>query len=105
MIELTKDEQLEEIVGQKKFVLVDFFATWCGPCQMLAPELEKLDHSKDEDVEIVEIDIDKFEKLAESNQIQVVPTLVFFNQGKEVAKISGYKTEKQLLETIKRLKK
>ena len=69
-------------------VLVDFFATWCGPCQMLAPVLEELD--KVANVKILKIDVDELGDIAREFRVMSIPTLVVFKDGKMVKREMGY---------------
>lgn len=80
-------------------VLVDFFATWCGPCKMLAPELEEV--SKEVELKIVKVDIDKYQRLAGMQNIMSVPTLLLYNNGKLVSSKVGYMPKDLLLNWIK----
>ena len=73
---------------QKGTVLVDFFATWCGPCQMLAPVIEELD--KQENILVLKIDVDELADLAREFRIMSIPTLIVFKDGKPVKKELGY---------------
>ena len=75
-------------------VLVDFFATWCGPCKMLSLVMEKFD-SKGV-IPIVKVDIDEDSMLANEYQISSVPTLIIFENGKEVKRRSGFMSEEEL---------
>ena len=75
-----KDNNLEREVNEGK-VLVDFFATWCGPCQMLTPVLEKISEEEN-DVKIVKVNIDEETKLAVENGVEVVPTMILYDNGK-----------------------
>ena len=77
--------------------LVDFSATWCGPCRMLEPNLEEL--SKDNNV--LQVDIDKFMDLADQFSIISVPTLMLFKYGELVKQSSGYRTLDQLKDFVK----
>lgn len=70
--------------------LVDFFATWCGPCKMLHPELEKLSDAYAGQAKIVKIDIDENRALASQYQIQSVPTILIFKDGQMIARQMGY---------------
>ncbi len=91
-----------EVINKDKLVVVDFFATWCGPCKMLAPVLENVANSR-ADFDIVKVDIDESEDLAIKYEIQVVPTLVIFKEGKEVSRVSGFMTEEVLTNKIEEL--
>ena len=79
-------------------VLVDFFATWCGPCKMLSPVLEEL--SEENNVLIVKVDVDEAGPLAAQYGIQAVPTLMLFKNGQRVDVRMGYQNKNQLLAFI-----
>ena len=79
-------------------VLVDFFATWCGPCKMLSPVLEEL--SNERDVLIIKVDVDEAGPLAAQYGIQAVPTLMLFKNGQRVDVRMGYQNKNQLLAFI-----
>ena len=83
-----KDDNLDELIKDGK-VLVDFFATWCGPCKMLGQELEDLSSDRT-DFKIVKVDVDLNPNLARMYGIMSVPTLMYFNNGKLVKKESGF---------------
>ena len=89
---LENKEQFDELIKDK--VLVDFYAEWCGPCKMLAPNLEKLDYN------ILKVDVDKFQDLAISYGVMSVPTLILFKDGKEVNKSIGYLDIDELKEMV-----
>jgi len=100
---INKEEFKKEVLKSEKIVLVDFFATWCGPCQMLAPVLEELS-KESQDFEIVKIDIDQERDLAIENQIEFVPTVVIFKNGKEVDRMTGVFDKNEILEKIEQYK-
>ncbi len=89
LIHLGNTNQFKEIVS-KGVVLVDFFATWCGPCRMLGPELEKL-AEKDPTINVVKIDVDEFQELAAEFNVRAVPTLVLFKDGEAITTASGFR--------------
>lgn len=100
MIKHIKADTFEkDVLGNQKLVLVDFFATWCGPCQMLAPILEKISNERN-DIEIVKIDIDENMETAIKYGIDVVPTLKIFKNGNILNSMQGFKSEKELIEEI-----
>ena len=76
-------------------VLVDFFATWCGPCKMLSPVLEEI--SQEVNATIIKVDVDEAGPLAALYGIQAVPTLILFKDGKPVETRMGYQNKNQLL--------
>ncbi len=92
------EEKFEDTL-KEGIILVDFFATWCGPCKMLAPELENL--SKDmKDLKIYKIDIDKYKSIAMRYRIMSVPTLLLYKDGKMVGNNMGYMPSSSLKEWI-----
>ena len=82
-------------------VLVDFFATWCGPCRMLGPVLEEVSNDRI-GVKIVKIDVDECPNLARSFGIMSVPTLLLFKDGKEISKTNGFMPKEELVDWINR---
>lgn len=74
-------EKFDDIIKSEKPVLIDFFATWCGPCQMMHPILEELHTKVGEKARIITIDIDKNQELATKYNVRSVPTLMIFQNG------------------------
>lgn len=96
--------KLKTLIESDQLVLVDFFATWCGPCQMLAPVLEEVKQILQDQITIVKVDVDKNAALTTeySTQYQMrgVPTLMLFRQGKLLWRQSGYMDKTTLLNAI-----
>lgn len=98
IIHLENQENFEKEV-QGNLVIVDFYADWCGPCQMLAPVLEQLE--KEIDVKIVKINTDIVPELARMFRVMSIPTLLLFKDGKFVKKELGYMPIERLREFVK----
>ena len=95
---ITTIEDFDESINNG-LVLVDFFATWCGPCKMLSPVLEGVVKEK-KDLTVLKIDVDEMGLLAARYGIQAIPTLILFKDGKEIDKRMGYQNKNQLLAFI-----
>lgn len=94
--EVKTNEELREVIASGRKVVVDFFATWCGPCKMLAPVLEDLSADR-EDVLIVKADTDVVTEVATEYSIMSVPTLIHFDGGQEVQKSTGFLPKEALV--------
>ena len=88
MIKKLKDEKLEDLVKEGD-VLVDFNATWCGPCRMLEPVLEEFSDSRGK-VKVISVDVDQHDVLAREYGIMSVPTLLVYRDGKLVKQNTGF---------------
>lgn len=93
-------ENFEDIVKSEVPVLIDFFATWCGPCKMMHPVLEELHEKVGDKARIIKIDIDKNEKLAAIYNVRSVPTLMIFKNGKLEWRASGVQSASSLEQTL-----
>jgi thioredoxin 1 len=89
----------EEVLKSKDAILVDFFATWCGPCQMLGPVLEKIANSR-ADFNIAKIDVDQMPELAIKYGVEVVPTMVIFKDGKVMKTMEGVRSENEIVDEM-----
>lgn len=98
----TKDE-FELILNDNKVVFVDFWATWCGPCQMISPIIEQIADEYVEKMPVVKIDIDQNSELAEEYKIMSIPTVILFKDGKEIQRLVGAKSSAEYISEIKNL--
>jgi thioredoxin len=96
-----KFNSFDEMVSESDVpVLVDFYATWCGPCRLMAQILEQVNDHMKEQLRIVKIDTDKYPQIASQYQIYALPTLVLFKDGKPVDRIEGVAPADQLLKHL-----
>lgn len=94
-------EQFNKELENNEILIADFFATWCGPCQMFGPVFEKASQEiKDKKIKLVKIDVDEENNLALENNVSSVPTVVAFKNGKEVKRFLGFKPLDQLKDFI-----
>lgn len=96
---LTNEEKFKEDVLSKDFVLVDFYADWCGPCRMIAPFLEEI--QSEIKVDIVKINIDESPNLASEYNVMSIPTLAIFKKGEKVSVNVGAASKARLIDWIK----
>ena len=94
-------EKFEDLIKSDKPVLIDFFATWCGPCKMMHPVLEDLAGKIGDDARIIKIDIDKNEQLASSYDVRSVPTLMIFRNGELKWRAAGVHSAADLEEKLR----
>jgi thioredoxin 1 len=97
---IEKMNNFNQIIKSEKPVLVDFFATWCGPCQMLSPILKQVKDSLGDRVSIIKIDVDKNQLIASQYQVRGVPTMILFQNGKQLWRQSGVVSKEDLIKTI-----
>lgn len=85
----TKD--FDDLLAKEKFVLVDFWATWCAPCRMIAPIIEKISEQYDGKITVAKVDVDQQQELSIRYGIQSIPTVILFKDGKIASKEIGVK--------------
>ena len=94
---LENESDLDDLV-EKGIVLVDFYAEWCGPCQMLSSILEEIDY-----MEVIKVNTDKFPELARKFGVMSIPTLCFYKNGLMMQKVVGYRTPEEINEIYKKI--
>jgi len=93
--------KFQELINGEKPVLIDFFATWCGPCQVLSPILVEAKESFGDTVAIIKVDVDKNQEVAAQFQVRGVPTMILFQKGKMLWRQSGVVSSNELVSIIK----
>jgi len=88
-------------VTSDKLVMVDFFATWCGPCKQLRPTLDKIADAQKATLQLMPLDIDQNPTVSNNLQIQYIPTLILYKAGKQVWRNTGYTTEDVIMAAIR----
>lgn len=96
---VTDDSFAELLISSKIPVLIDFYATWCGPCASIAPILDEFAGENKDKIQIVKLNVDENPKTPAKYGVRGIPTLILFNQGKEVEKVVGL-TSKENLEKM-----
>lgn len=94
ILHITNKDEFDKETKEGR-VLVDFFATWCGPCTMLSPLVEKMAQEHNE-IKVIKVDVDQAEEIAAAFNVYSIPTLVYFEDGKEVRQSVGYIPEPSL---------
>ena len=101
-MKILNDTNFDEFITKsQKPVLVDFFAPWCGPCQMLGPILEEIAKELTETIEVVKVNIDESPNTSNKFSVQSVPTMLLFKNGKMVKEISGLQSKEFILDWVK----
>lgn len=94
------NDSFKDIINSDKPVLIDFFATWCGPCQMLGPVLKQVKDSLGDRVSIIKVDVDKNQELAAMQQVRGVPTMMLFKRGQQLWRQSGVLSKEEIIQII-----
>lgn len=99
-LHITKDTFKSEVLESTKPVLVDFFATWCGPCSMMSPIIDEISDERD-DIKVCKIDVDQEQELATEFGVMSIPTLVVIKEGKVVNSALGALPKESVLDLLK----
>ncbi len=100
VIDLTKENFVEEVMQAGDPVLIDFYANWCGPCKMLAPVIHALAEKRD-DIKVCKVNVDAQPELAQTFDISVIPTLVAMKDGGVLGKSTGVVSEDAILKLLR----
>ena len=93
----------DELLSGSVPVLVDFYANWCGPCQMMSPIVEQVNAQLKQQLRVVKINTDKYPQIASQHHINALPTLVLFKQGKAVDRIEGVMPADALIQRLQKM--
>jgi len=96
----TADSSFEKLIQSEKPLLVDFHATWCGPCKILGPILKEVKDNFGERISIIKIDVDKNQSIASQYQVRGVPTMLLFQNGKQLWRQSGVLSKIEIVTII-----
>lgn len=101
MTQITKYEEFKtEVLDSKSIVLVDFYATWCGPCQMLSPIIEDIALEFKDKVKAIKIDVDQAQEIAMKYNVASIPTVILFKEGKIVDTFIGFRQKEDFVNAI-----
>ncbi len=100
VIHITKENFAEEVLGSDRPVLIDFFATWCGPCRMVSPIIDEIAEERS-DIKVCKIDVDAEGEIAATFGIESIPTLVVMKDGQVVNHALGAQPKQKILDMIK----
>jgi thioredoxin 1 len=97
-VPIGSESDLQSLIRDKAVLLVDFYADWCGPCQMLEPTVERI--AAETDAAVAKVDIDELQSLAEANNVRGVPTLLLYVDGELEERIVGLRDEMSLFDRV-----
>ncbi len=100
-MKVATNTNFSDLLQDSKLVVVDFWATWCGPCRMLSPILDEVEAEMPNDITVVKVNVDDADEIAAQYRIMSIPTLLFFKNGKVVDKTVGAMPKNALIDKIK----
>ena len=100
MAKIATNTNFDELLQEEKLVIVDFWATWCGPCRMLSPLLDEVEAEMEDKVEVVKVNVDDADEVAMRFRIMSIPTLLFFKNGQMVDRSVGAMPKSALVDKI-----
>ena len=100
MAQIATNTNFDALLADEKLVIVDFWATWCGPCRMLSPLLDEVEEELEGKIQVVKVNIDDAEEIAMRYRIMSIPTLIFFKGGEMVDRTVGAMPKNILLDKI-----
>ncbi len=100
MAKIATNTSFDELLQSEKLVIVDFWATWCGPCRMLSPLLDEVEAEMEDQVEVVKVNVDDADEIAMRYHIMSIPTLLFFKNGQMVDRSVGAMPKSALVDKI-----
>ncbi len=103
MAKIATNTSFDEFLASEKLVIVDFWATWCGPCRMLSPLLDEVEEEMADKIEVVKVNVDDADEVAMRYRIMSIPTLLFFKNGELVDRLVGAVPKQEIEDKLKSL--
>ena len=100
MAKIATNTSFDELLQSEKLVIVDFWATWCGPCRMLSPLLDEVEAEMEDKIEVIKVNVDDADEIAMRYRIMSIPTLLFFKNGEMVDRTVGAMPKSTLVDKI-----